>query len=116
MPAQQAADPFAALGDEHRRTILRLLSEGGKPVVEIARAMPISRPAVSRHLAVLKGAGLVVEERQGTRRLYRLHDEGVSAVRAYLEQIWGDAANRFRLAAQNTAQNTARNTARNADE
>ena len=68
----------------------------------IADELPISRPAVSRHLAVLKGAGLVIEQAQGTRRIYRLHDEGILAVREYLEEVWGDAAGRFRLAAANT--------------
>ena len=64
--------------------------------------MPISRPAVSRHLRLLKDAGLVVDRAEGTRRLYRLHDSGIEAVRAYLESVWGDAAARFRLAAENT--------------
>jgi DNA-binding transcriptional ArsR family regulator len=58
---------------------------------------------VSRHLRLLKDAGLVVEEARGTRRLYRLHDEGVAAVRDYLTAVWGDAAARFRLFAENTA-------------
>ena len=69
---------------------------------EIADELPISRPAVSRHLRLLKEAGLVVEEPRGTRRLYRLHDEGVEAVRAYLAEVWGEAAARFRLVAENT--------------
>jgi DNA-binding transcriptional ArsR family regulator len=57
---------------------------------------------VSRHLRLLKAAGLVVEEAQGTRRIYQLHDDGVAAVRAYLERVWGEAAARFRLVADNT--------------
>ncbi len=69
---------------------------------EIADALPISRPAVSRHLRLPTDAGLVVAEPRGTRRLYRLHDEGPDAVRAYIEQVWGDAAARFRIAAENT--------------
>ncbi len=68
---------------------------------QLADALPISRPAVSRHLRLLKQAGLVADRPEGTRRLYRLHDEGAEAVRAYLEQLWGDAAARFRLAADN---------------
>ena len=64
--------------------------------------MPISRPAVSRHLRLLRQAGLVVEEPRGTRRIYRLHDEGLQAVRSYLERVWGEAAARFRLTAENT--------------
>ena len=96
-------DPFEALGDPNRRAIVELLGSGGHSVQELADALPISRPAVSRHLRLLKEAGLVVEDPQGTRRIYRLHDTGVEAVRTYLEQVWGDAATRFRLAAQNTA-------------
>lgn len=68
---------------------------------ELADALPISRPAVSRHLKLLKEAGLVVDRAEGTRRLYRLHDEGIAAVRAYLEQVWGEAAARYRLLADN---------------
>lgn len=98
-----ADDPFAALGDPHRRQILVLLGAGGRSVGAIADELPISRPAVSRHLALLKSAGLVVEEAQGTRHIYRLHDQGIAAVRSYLETVWGDAAHRFRLAAENTA-------------
>jgi DNA-binding transcriptional ArsR family regulator len=74
----------------------------GRSVRELADALPISRPAVSRHLRLLKAAGLVVEEPRGTRRIYRLHDAGIEAVRAYLERVWGDAATRFRLRAENT--------------
>jgi DNA-binding transcriptional ArsR family regulator len=95
-------DPFEALGDPHRRTILELLGSGDRSVRELADELPISRPAVSRHLRLLKEAGLVTDRAQGTRRLYRLQEEGPEAVRAYLEQVWGDAATRFKLAAENT--------------
>jgi DNA-binding transcriptional ArsR family regulator len=95
-------DPFGALGDAHRRAIVEILGAGGRSVQEIADALPVSRPAVSRHLKVLKDAGLVVEEPQGTRRIYRLHDQGVAAVEEYLRQVWGDAATRFTLVAENT--------------
>ncbi len=95
-------DPFEALGDPNRREILRLLSDGDKPVQEIAAAMPISRPAVSRHLRLLKDAGLVAEEAQGTRRIYHLQEQGIHAIQTYLEGIWGSAAVRFRLVAENT--------------
>src|SRR6476661_2592246 len=94
-------DPFDALGDPNRRAIVELLGSGDRSVRELADSLPISRPAVSRHLRLLKAAGLVVEEPRGTRRLYRLHDEGLAAVRAYLDRVWGDAANRFRLTAEN---------------
>jgi DNA-binding transcriptional ArsR family regulator len=94
-------DPFDALGDPQRREILRLLGEGDLAVHEIAERLPISRPAVSRHLRLLKESGLVDEEPQGTRRIYRLQEEGMRAVQTYLQQVWGDAAARFRLAADN---------------
>jgi DNA-binding transcriptional ArsR family regulator len=97
-------DPFDALGDPHRRAIVELLAAGDRSVQQIADELPISRPAVSRHLRLLKQAGLVTDRPEGTRRLYRLHDEGIAAVRAYLEQVWGDAAARFRLTAENTAE------------
>jgi DNA-binding transcriptional ArsR family regulator len=96
-----APDPLDALGDPQRREILRLLGGQDLAVGEIAAALPISRPAVSRHLRLLKQAGLVEEEPQGTRRIYRLREEGVHAVQAYLEEVWGQAAARFRLAAAN---------------
>ena len=102
-PGALAGDPFEALGDPNRRAIVELLGAGGRSVGELAEALPISRPAVSRHLRLLKEAGLVVEEAQGTRRLYSLHGEGVQAVEAYLTQVWGEAATRFRLLAENTA-------------
>ena len=96
------ANPFDALADPHRRAILELLNGGERSVREIADEMPITRPAVSRHLRLLKAAGLVTSSPEGTRRLYRLHDEGLDAVRAYLQEVWGDAAARFRLAADNS--------------
>jgi DNA-binding transcriptional ArsR family regulator len=102
-PLRREGDPFDALGDPNRRAIVELLGAGGRTVREIADALPISRPAVSRHLRLLKRAGLVVDEPRGTRRVYQLHDEGVEAVRAYLAEVWGDAAARFKLLAENTA-------------
>ncbi len=95
-------NPFEALGDPNRRAIVELLRDGDRSVQEIADALPISRPAVSRHLRLLKGAGLVTDRPEGTRRVYRLHDEGIEAVRRYLEDVWGDAAARFKMAAENT--------------
>jgi DNA-binding transcriptional ArsR family regulator len=95
-------DPFEALGDPNRREILRLLGAEGLAVGEIADAMPISRPAVSRHLRLLKDAGLVAERAEGTRRIYQLQAEGLEAVQAYVQGVWGEAANRFRLVAENT--------------
>ena len=100
--ARPAGDPFDALGDPNRRTILELLGAGGRSVREIADVLPISRPAVSRHLRLLKQAGLVVEYPRGTRRIYELHGEGIEAVRAYLERVWGEAATQFGVIAANT--------------
>jgi DNA-binding transcriptional ArsR family regulator len=100
--ASASGDPFEALGDPNRREILRLLSTGDKPVHEIADALPISRPAVSRHLRLLKSAGLVAEEPNGTERVYHLQEQGLRAVQDYLERVWGGAAARFRLVAENT--------------
>ncbi len=99
MTAEAAA--FDALADGYRRAILALLRRGDRAVHEIAEELPISRPAVSRHLRLLKEAGLVEEEPVGTRHLYRLRPEGVEAVRRYLETVWGEAATRFRLVAEN---------------
>lgn len=98
----EARDPFSALGDPTRRAIVELLRPGPRSVRQIADELPVSRPAVSQHLRILKQAGLVAEDRAGTRRLYRLDDRGVEAVRQYLELVWGDAASRFRLTAENT--------------
>lgn len=102
--AQPSGDPFEALGDANRREILRLLSGGDKAVQELAAALPISRPAVSRHLKLLKDAGMVAEEPQGTRRIYHLREQGLHAVQAYLERVWGEAAVRFQLLAENTGE------------
>jgi DNA-binding transcriptional ArsR family regulator len=77
-------------------------------VREVADALPISRPAVSKHLRLLKQAGLVDEERRGTRSIYRLREEGLDAVREYLERLWGDAAARYRLLAENAEQPSSR--------
>jgi DNA-binding transcriptional ArsR family regulator len=99
---EPAGDPFEALGDATRREIVEILRSGGRSVGEIADALPISRPAVSRHLRLLKAAGLVAEQPQGTRRIYRLDDHGIAAVQTYIAQVWGDAVTRFRLMAENT--------------
>ena len=104
--ATPTRDPFDALGDPNRRAIIELLATRERSVQQLADSLPISRPAVSRHLRLLKEAGLVVEEARGTRRIYRLHDEGLDVVRGYLERVWGEAAARFRLAAENTRPKT----------
>jgi len=88
-------DPFEALGNPYRRQILELLARKPRSVQEIADRLPISRPAVSRHLRLLHGAGIVSDEAHGTRRVYRLE-------RHYLTQVWGDVGVRFKLFAENT--------------
>jgi len=103
MKALHAGDPFGALGDPHRRAIVERLKERPQSVGEIAEALPISRPAVSRHLRLLKHAGLVVDSADGTRRLYRLHPDGAEAMRAYVRSVWGQALARYRLFADNTS-------------
>jgi DNA-binding transcriptional ArsR family regulator len=103
MPAPTPTrNPFDALGDPNRRAIVRLLGRGDRSVQEMADVLPISRPAVSRHLRLLKEAGLVRDRPEGTRNLYRLHEEGFDEVRDYLEQVWAEAIPRFKLAAENT--------------
>jgi DNA-binding transcriptional ArsR family regulator len=97
-----AGDPFEALGNSHRRAIVALLADSPRSVQEIADVLPISRPAVSRHLRLLSDAGLVADQPVGARRLYRLNDIGLAAMREYLESVWGEAASRFRLFAENT--------------
>jgi DNA-binding transcriptional ArsR family regulator len=109
MPARAVRrDPFDALGDPNRRAIVSLLGDGDRSVRELADALPISRPAVSRHLRLLKEAGLVRDRTAGTRHLYRLHDEGFEEVRSYLDRVWAEAATRFRLTAENTRERTHR--------
>lgn len=100
-----SGDPFDALGDANRRAIVELLGSGGRTVQDIADSLPISRPAVSRHLRLLKNAGLVIDEPRGTRRIYQLQAAGVDAVQRYLLEVWGDAATRFRLLADNARPN-----------
>ncbi len=97
-------DGLAAIGDPTRRTIFELLAEGPTPVGELAARLPISRPAVSQHLAVLKTAGLVSDRAVGTRRLYRLDPAGVAAMRAYLDRFWGQALADFKSVAEQRQQ------------
>src|SRR5438309_7319391 len=103
--ARLRGDPFDALGDSNRRAIVELLGSGAHTVREIADTLPISRPAVSRHLRLLKNAGLVIDQPKGTRRIYQLQAAGVDAVQRYLLEVWGDAATRFRLLADNARPN-----------
>jgi DNA-binding transcriptional ArsR family regulator len=89
-----------ALGDPTRRAIFERLAEGPSAVGELAGELPVSRPAVSQHLKVLREAGLVVDRAAGTRRLYRLDPQGIDALRSYLNQMWSRALAEFKSAAE----------------
>ena len=91
---------IAALADPTRRAVFERLRGGPRAVGEIAAELPVSRPAVSQHLRVLKEAGLVTERKDGTRRLYRVDPDGVAELRAYFEGFWTDALAAFKAAAE----------------
>ena len=86
---------FAALTDPTRRAVFERLRSGPKPVGEIASGMPVSRPAVSQHLKVLKDAGLVADRSEGTRRIYHIDPKGLGVMRAWLDQFWEAALAAF---------------------
>lgn len=88
------------LGDPSRRAIFELLAGHPRSVRELADQLPISRPAVSQHLRVLKDGGLVVSRADGTRRVYRLNPDGVAAMRAWLDRVWDEALIAFQKAAE----------------
>jgi DNA-binding transcriptional ArsR family regulator len=88
------------LGDPSRRAIFELLARRPSSVGELAQQLPISRPAVSQHLRMLKEGGLVVARAEGTRRVYRLNPDGVAALRAWLDRVWGEALTAFQKAAE----------------
>jgi DNA-binding transcriptional ArsR family regulator len=91
---------LGALGDPTRRAIFELLTTRPAAVGELADQLPVSRPAVSQHLKVLKEAGLVVDSAVGTRRLYRVNPDGVASLRAYLDQLWDTALDAFKNAVE----------------
>lgn len=91
---------MSALGDPTRRRIFESLSGRQRAVGELAAELPVSRPAVSQHLRVLREAGLVKERQDGTRRLYRQDPTGVAAVRAYFDRFWTAALDEFKGAAE----------------
>jgi DNA-binding transcriptional ArsR family regulator len=93
-------DGLAALGDPTRRTIFERLAEQPRAVGELARDMPVSRPAVSQHLRVLKDAGLVTDQAEGNRRIYQLDPAGIGALRAYLDQCWSRALTAYKDAVE----------------
>jgi DNA-binding transcriptional ArsR family regulator len=97
MTYQQVLD---ALGDPTRRSIFERLAARPQAVSELARDLPISRPAVSQHLKVLKEAGLVTDRPEGTRRIYQVSLEGVGALRAYLDTFWVQALTAFQTAVE----------------
>ena len=94
---------LTALGDPTRQAILDLLLEGPQPVGELAARLPVSRPAVSQHLRVLKEAGLVTDRAAGTRRVYQIRQQGVQAIHGYLDQMWGQAMAAFQEEARQIA-------------
>ena len=91
---------FSALADPTRREIFELLARRPRPVGELAEGLPVSRPAVSQHLKVLRDAGLVTDTREGSRRLYRVNPQGVAGMREYLDRFWNDALGAFETAAR----------------
>jgi|SRR5688572_12749394 len=95
---------ITALGDPTRRAIFERLADGARPVGELARELPVSRPAVSQHLKVLKAAGLVVDRQVGTRRLYQVDPRAVGALKAYFDAFWDQSLAAFRDEAESKEQ------------
>jgi DNA-binding transcriptional ArsR family regulator len=95
-----AYEAFTALGDPTRRTIFELLASRPSAVGELADEVPVSRPAVSQHLKVLKEAGLVTDRPDGNRRIYQVDPDGVEALRAYLDQFWKRSMTAFKAAVE----------------
>ena len=91
---------FAALTDPTRRSVFERLRRGPRPVGELAKGLPVSRPAVSQHLKVLKEAGLVADRSEGTRRIYYIDPKGLGAMRSWLDQFWESALDAFALAVE----------------
>jgi DNA-binding transcriptional ArsR family regulator len=94
------SEGFTALADPTRRAIFERLAVGARAVGELARELPVSRPAVSQHLKVLKDAGLVTDRPAGSRRIYRVEPDGVRALRTYLDQFWNQALTAFKAAVE----------------
>lgn len=99
MLAYQSAR-WIALGDPTRQAIFELLADRPRAVGELASELPVSRPAVSQHLKVLKDAGLVADQPVGTRRIYRVDSDGLAALRADLERFWGKALAAYKVAVE----------------
>lgn len=94
------SDAWTALGDPTRKAIFELLLDHPRAVGELASELPVSRPAVSQHLRVLKDAGLVVDRPVGTRRIYRVEPDGLAGLRADLERFWGKALAAYKAAVE----------------
>src|SRR5579863_2372675 len=94
---------FSALADPSRRAVFERLKSGPRAVVDIARGMPVSRPAVSQHLKALKEAGLVADRAEGARRLYFIDPHGLAAVRRWLDQFWDEALAAYQQEIENHA-------------
>lgn len=97
------AEALGALGDPTRRAIFECLAREPMAVGQLAELLPVTRPAVSQHLKVLKQAGLVTDDVVGTKHIYRVRSDGLQAIRAYLDQMWGQALAGFQRAAQQLA-------------
>jgi DNA-binding transcriptional ArsR family regulator len=95
---------LTALADPTRRAIFERLAESPSAVGELARELPVSRPAVSQHLKVLKSAGLVIDQPVGTRHIYSVNPDGIETIRGYFDQFWRQALERFRAAATQQSQ------------
>jgi DNA-binding transcriptional ArsR family regulator len=105
---RSAAQLAAALADPTRESIVRLLLDGERSVGEIAERLPVSRPAVSKHLRVLEGAGIAVVRAEGTRRLYAVEPAALAALRDELDRMWRRALARYALVADNTTPRASR--------
>ncbi|KIU18340.1 ArsR/SmtB family transcription factor [Mycolicibacterium llatzerense] len=96
MTTYEMADPWGALADRTRRTIFKRLAAGPRAVGELADGLPVSRPAVSQHLKVLRCAGLVTDRQVGTRRIYQVDPRGIEALRAELDMFWDTTLTAFK--------------------
>ena len=105
MANSSSSAALSALADSTRREVFERLAAGPASVGEIASGLPVSRPAVSQHLKVLKQAGLVADRAQGTRRVYHIDPAGLGAIRAWLDQFWGVALARFQAAVEQDEEN-----------
>lgn len=97
---------FEALGDPTRRAVFELLAEGPMAVGELARRLPVSRPAVSQHLRVLRAAGLVFDRPEGTRRVYAVDPAALAELRGYVESFWRKALDSFKEATERSSTTT----------